>query len=156
MKSLAELSLGTPDQVYEQVADVLREYLQARFDIPASDMTTVEIRTGLENHTELESEHITEVARLLEQADLVKFAEAAPGERSAQRAVAAAARVPPGKRICAETRSAMPGVKATVPWAETASGSSPARPRIMEMSCGANDHRTFSSVRNFPSDRRLE
>ena len=106
MKTLAELSLGTPDQVYEQVADVLREYLQARFDIPASDMTTVEIRTGLENHTELESEHITEVARLLEQADLVKFAEAAPGERSAQRAVAAAARwlqaVDPGLLVSAE------------------------------------------------------
>jgi hypothetical protein len=106
MESLAELSLDTPDQVYEQVADVLREYLWARFDIPASDMTTVEIRAALDRQPDLEPEQIGEAVRLLEQADLVKFAEAAPGERSAQRAVAAAARwlqaVDPGLLVSAE------------------------------------------------------
>ncbi len=106
MAALAQLPDGGPRGVYEQVADVLRVYLQARFGIPALDMTTLEIRAALAAFPEMEPEHTDEVARLLEQADLVKFAEAAPGERSAQRAVAAAVRwlqaVDPGLLVSAE------------------------------------------------------
>lgn len=90
--------LALPDEtsdareVYARVADALRDYLRARFGIPAPDMTTVEIRAALAGTPDVEPAQADEALRLLEQADLVKFAEVAPGERSARRAVAAAAR----------------------------------------------------------------
>lgn len=76
LAALALLAEQTPVKAfYVTLADVLREYLEARLDLPARKMTTRELTTRLEQHP---ARHVAGLAlpirRVLETADLVKFA----------------------------------------------------------------------------------
>jgi LPXTG-motif cell wall-anchored protein len=67
---------------YEQVIDVLREYLESAEDVPARERTTEEVIWALPPHLSVDGlrERLHE---LLSQADLVKFARLVPGSRAA-------------------------------------------------------------------------
>ena len=58
---------------YSGVTDTLREYMEARFDIDAMEMTTGEIFTALKG-TDLRRDLYDEMKVLFERADFVKFA----------------------------------------------------------------------------------
>lgn len=85
------------DIVFMQSADVLRDYVEAHFGLDAEEMTTEELQTALSSesvwHQTLgRNEQIDSLIRILEQADLVKFAEIEPNQRSAERVVQMAIR----------------------------------------------------------------
>lgn len=71
----------TPEQLYATAADCLRTYIHDQMTIPAHDLTTAELMESLHLPEALQRE----LHRLLEQADLVKFARYRPGSDSAQR-----------------------------------------------------------------------
>lgn len=68
---------GHDKEFYTRLIDILREYLDRRFNINAMEMTSTQIRRALKSNAELASsrELINEV---LEVADYVKFAKAKP------------------------------------------------------------------------------
>lgn len=64
--------------IYAQTVDCVRVYLQMRFNVDASDMTTSEILLALKTQQDTPEKDLDELGRLLERADLVKFARAQP------------------------------------------------------------------------------
>lgn len=62
---------------YIELTDILREYLEKRYDIKTYEKTTDEIIASLRS-TELNDEHRTKLQRILITADLVKFAKEQP------------------------------------------------------------------------------
>jgi hypothetical protein len=93
--ALAQLQRATgehisPVRTYAQVADVLRGYLQAQFSVDAQDMTTVEVVSALPER--LPGSLVNDLQRLLNQADLVKFARYEPDKAAAERYAAFAQR----------------------------------------------------------------
>jgi hypothetical protein len=72
----------SPVVVYETVADCLRAYIQRQYNVSALDMTTPELMSALQSQSALQKPHQRELSRMLEYADLVKFAEVQPGERA--------------------------------------------------------------------------
>ncbi|MGB3801771.1 MAG: hypothetical protein WA952_18280 [Lewinella sp.] len=71
---------GETDTYYVRLTRILRTYLQARFGIPALEMTTRQIVTALDRREGLNREQRTELGELLQLSDLVKFAKATPAE----------------------------------------------------------------------------
>ena len=67
---------------YTLVSDCLRVYLQGRFDISAPELTTRQILRSLES-VEIEASHADDLAQILDECDLVKFARFLPGEDDA-------------------------------------------------------------------------
>jgi hypothetical protein len=72
----------SPVVVYETVADCLRAYIQRQYGVSALDMTTNELMSALQARSTLQKPHQRDLAKMLEYADLVKFAEIQPGERA--------------------------------------------------------------------------
>jgi hypothetical protein len=72
----------SPRLVYTAVADCLRIYVFHQFSVNAPDMTTMELMSTLETKEILSKAQQRDLARMLEYADLVKFADAQPGERA--------------------------------------------------------------------------
>jgi hypothetical protein len=70
-----------PEQIYAAAADCLRTYILDQMTIPARDMTTAELMESLHLPDALQRE----LQRLLEQADLVKFARYQPSGDAAQK-----------------------------------------------------------------------
>lgn len=73
--------------IYELVANNLREYIQEQFAIEAVEMTTVELMGILREKAIFPKEHQSRLLRVLEQADLVKFAKFQPDETNSNRLV---------------------------------------------------------------------
>ncbi|WP_420458503.1 hypothetical protein [Neolewinella sp.] len=71
---------GRTDAYYVELTRILRTYLEARFDLPALEMTTRQITQALGNRSELNREQREELSELLQLSDLVKFAKATPAE----------------------------------------------------------------------------
>ena len=66
-------------QYYSEVSDVLRVYIENRFDIPAMEQTSVETLQAFKKQRELISgKSLDELQQILSLADLVKFAKYAP------------------------------------------------------------------------------
>ena len=80
---------GQTATYYVVLTRILRTYLEARFAIPALEMTTRQISRELQDRAGLAAEEQKELAELLQLSDLVKFAKATPPEdlhpRSLQR-----------------------------------------------------------------------
>lgn len=76
-----------PEKMFPQVADCLRLYLERRFDIPAPDMTTLELMLRLHTNSLLPDRRRRELQHLLERADLVKFARIQPEQHVSHRFV---------------------------------------------------------------------
>lgn len=75
-------------EYYDKLTDILREYLEGRFDIPALELSTTETLENIHNIT-LDSENISHevfsmsVEGLLRRADMAKFAKWFPDRKSA-------------------------------------------------------------------------
>lgn len=68
---------GLQKEYYTRLTDILREYLDRRFNINAMEMTSTQIRQALNNSKdEIMSKQLVE--QVLEIADFVKFAKAQP------------------------------------------------------------------------------
>ena len=71
------------DEVCVQIADILRRYIHLCFNVTAPEMTTAELLVALQdNNFPLSAARLDELRRLLEQADIAKFADITPGKRS--------------------------------------------------------------------------
>jgi len=69
---------GKTRDYYIELADIIRHYLQKRFDLNASTMTTEEFLVEVTTANELFSEHIKLIRDFLIHCDLVKFARYEP------------------------------------------------------------------------------
>lgn len=70
-----EQNKPAPEVAYSQIAACVRSYIQGQFTIAAHELTTTELLEALaQHHTELQSDLLRDLERLLQQADLVKFA----------------------------------------------------------------------------------
>lgn len=63
---------------YIELTDILREFIEARFSIPALEQTTDEIVVNMSHYPDFSDDQRTTVKRLLFLADLVKFAKEKP------------------------------------------------------------------------------
>lgn len=68
---------GREKEYYTELTDILRRYLQQRFDINAMEMTSTQILASLDRNQEI-SRHHQLIERILEIADFVKFAKVRP------------------------------------------------------------------------------
>ncbi len=82
LKSLGEQGIA-PTTLFPMVANCLRVYIQDRYDLRAQDMTTNELISALHTQGYLPQRAQKELQRILEYADLVKFASFQPGKQSA-------------------------------------------------------------------------
>jgi len=73
-----------PPTIYVQVSDCLRQYLDARFALQASDLTTSELLANLETRQIIVNDQQQKLAEMLKRADLVKFARVIPKLNTAQ------------------------------------------------------------------------
>lgn len=89
MRDLAQLERERPleegrvGEFYERLTLILRSYFGWRFDENMLEMTSSEILQSLKKHQEFGIDHWRQLRAILEDADLVKFANVSPGnERS--------------------------------------------------------------------------
>lgn len=69
---------GKVKEYYSELTEILRWFIEQRFDVPALEQTTEEIMQSLRHLPGLESDSKENVHRLLYLADLVKFAKQKP------------------------------------------------------------------------------
>lgn len=69
---------ATTEEIYPYIADAIRNYLTQQFHIRAIDMTTAELTNALEANPIFSDSLRSSLSDLLEQADLVKFANHRP------------------------------------------------------------------------------
>ncbi|OAV43768.1 hypothetical protein [Lewinella sp. 4G2] len=81
LKALEAKSLwqaGNTKAYYTELTDILRTYLQDRFQVQAKEMTSRQITTALTKNVGMQPKLTGELAQLLQLSDLVKFAQATP------------------------------------------------------------------------------
>jgi len=76
---------------YSEVTDVLRQYIVARYEVDAMEMTTAEIMSSLKNK-DVPAGSFLELKELFETSDYVKFAKMTVGEDGLVKAVPSAVR----------------------------------------------------------------
>ncbi len=69
---------GKIKEYYSELTDILREFIEHRFAIPALEQTTDEIVTAMQRYPDFTNDERTTIKRLLFLADLVKFAKEKP------------------------------------------------------------------------------
>ncbi|MCA9393801.1 MAG: DUF4381 family protein [Candidatus Omnitrophica bacterium] len=78
LKAKKYLEYDKFDQYYSELSDILRRYMEDYFGIRAPEMTTEEFLVSIRHHDAVAEEHKALLARFMQQADVVKFAKAAP------------------------------------------------------------------------------
>jgi hypothetical protein len=81
LERIREEKLWQKNQVkryYSEITDVLRQYMETQFEFPAMEQTSDEIITSLKTIDTFEKGTLEPVSKLLELADLVKFAKHTP------------------------------------------------------------------------------
>ena len=68
---------GMEKEFYTELTDILRRYLETRFNINAMEMTSTQILASLKNNDEINRHHSL-IKRILDIADFVKFAKVRP------------------------------------------------------------------------------
>jgi hypothetical protein len=76
-----------PLTTYTRIAEVLRQYIHDRFQVPADQMTTTELGTALVQQPVLPERQTQALLYLLRQADMVKFAGLKPEGKATSRAL---------------------------------------------------------------------
>lgn len=74
------LQNGEIKQYYSEISDIIRQYIEGRYQIIAMELTTTEVLDQLKT-TDVEEDHFELFVRFLEACDLVKFAKYIPGEK---------------------------------------------------------------------------
>lgn len=80
------LRQGRVKQFYIEISEIIRRYIEGRFDIIALEMTTHQLLQQMRQR-ELEAQHIDMMTELMELSDLVKFAKYHPDENENQQIV---------------------------------------------------------------------
>jgi hypothetical protein len=75
------LKKGKVKLYYIRLSEIVRRYFQGRYFIPALEMTTTELMTGLP-FTEMDNESFGQTGDLLQTCDLIKFAKMIPPEET--------------------------------------------------------------------------
>ncbi len=75
LESMGWWQKGEVKRYYVELTDILRQYLEQRFQMAALEKTTEELVRGMEEHRELQV-HRRDLGIILENADLAKFARA--------------------------------------------------------------------------------
>jgi hypothetical protein len=68
---------GKTKEYHSELTEILRRYIEDRFQVPALEQTSWEITNALKNHKECQ-QSLNKLDNLLSLADMVKFAKAAP------------------------------------------------------------------------------
>lgn len=97
---------GALKEYYSELSDIVRTYLEQRFEIRAPEMTTEEFLLATARSGRLVGPHRALLADFLSESDLVKFARWVPTIADTERAWDAA------KRFVDETRAAPEGLRA--------------------------------------------
>ncbi len=63
---------------YTSVSNILREYIENRYDIPALEQTSLEILSDIKKSVKIDKEIFDQLSQVLELSDLVKFAKFEP------------------------------------------------------------------------------
>ncbi|MFQ6096768.1 MAG: hypothetical protein ACE5O2_03515 [Armatimonadota bacterium] len=95
LQRLADSTLLAEERVkqyYSELSDIVRQYVEGRYDVPALERTTDELLGDL-RHRWMPRATMAELAALLRDCDLVKFAKWRPERARAQDAVATAIRI---------------------------------------------------------------
>lgn len=90
LRTLQSRELTNPDAVesfYVALSDTVRTYLSARLRVAARERTTREVRAVLDRKDEVPPVARKRIHTVLEQADLVKFADARPNPARATEAL---------------------------------------------------------------------
>lgn len=98
LKSKGYIERGDVEPFYSECSDIVRRYLEDRFDLRAPESTTEEFIRDAASARVLSADQQALVAQFLEQSDLVKFARFRPGAPEMKDAVQAA------QRLIEETR----------------------------------------------------
>lgn len=77
LRSQKLLEQGQVKQYHSELTDIIREYLEKRYQINAMEQTSEEIFAGL-RHLDITEQNINKLRQMLLLADLVKFAKASP------------------------------------------------------------------------------
>ena len=59
---------------YTDLSEIVREYIENRFNVPALEQTTIEIISSIQHKSEINSEQKAALKDLLQLSDMVKFA----------------------------------------------------------------------------------
>jgi hypothetical protein len=78
------------EQFHLQLSDVVRKFMELRFQLPAPEQTTAEFVIEMQRSTHLQPEQRETLRSLLEHCDLVKFARLLPSGDEAQQILATA------------------------------------------------------------------
>jgi hypothetical protein len=79
LKSEELLKKGHVKEYYSRITDIIRTYIEERFEVPALEETSYEILRDLKNgNLKVDSKSIEELRHILELSDLVKFAKLKP------------------------------------------------------------------------------
>ncbi|OQX81745.1 MAG: hypothetical protein B6D56_01335 [Candidatus Omnitrophica bacterium 4484_70.1] len=78
LKSKDYLTKGKIKEYYTELSDIVRKYIERRFNLRAPEMTTEEFLTSVKDNELLSSEHKKLVGDFLSHCDLVKFAKYQP------------------------------------------------------------------------------
>ena len=70
---------GPPSRALQELADIVRGYVEFRFDTPATRLTTQELLAGLRRGDTMPAELLADLHAILEAGDLAKFAGADDG-----------------------------------------------------------------------------
>lgn len=83
LESSRLLAEGKVKEFHIRVSEIIRRYVEARFRVPALEMTTWEVLGGL-HAAGVDSDLRDDLRRFLDQCDLVKFAKAKPGQEESR------------------------------------------------------------------------
>ena len=78
------LARGLIKEYYIRLSDIVRHYLEGRFQLRAPEMTTEEFLHSLQYSTELNAQHKESLKNFLNACDMVKFAKYDPDVRESE------------------------------------------------------------------------
>lgn len=84
---------GRVKELYVELSDIVRRYLESRFSVRAPEMTTEEFLYSLRESGELSGARKNLLKEFLQHCDLVKFAKYGPTEQEAEESFTAAERL---------------------------------------------------------------
>jgi hypothetical protein len=87
LEASAMLERGAVKEFHIEVSEILRRYVEARYRVPALEMTTAEVLAGLER-VGVGADFRDGLRRFLDQCDMVKFAKVRPSPAASREALA--------------------------------------------------------------------
>lgn len=91
-RPVPEADAAAMDAFFVELTDIVRRYLEDRFDVRAPELTTEEFLTAASSSPDLTAEHRKFLQAFLERADMVKFAKLIPSPDDAAETLAVARR----------------------------------------------------------------